>query len=96
MLDFVHNLVDVKRLFFLGGLVAKSCQTLVISWTVARQAPLSMGFFCVAYAALGFLGGASDKEPVCPCRRLDRWVRSLGGEDLLEKGMAIHSGIIAE
>ena len=43
MLDFVHNLVDVKRLFFLGGLVAKSCQTLVISWTVARQAPLSMG-----------------------------------------------------
>ena len=27
-----------------GGLVAKSCPTLVISWTVACQAPLSMGF----------------------------------------------------
>ena len=27
-----------------GGLVAKSCPTLSISWTVARQAPLSMGF----------------------------------------------------
>ena len=27
-----------------GGLVAKSCLTLATSWTVACQAPLSMGF----------------------------------------------------
>ena len=27
-----------------GGVVAKSCPTLVTPWTVARQAPLSMGF----------------------------------------------------
>ena len=27
-----------------SGLIAKSCLTLAISWTVARQAPLSMGF----------------------------------------------------
>ena len=27
-----------------GGLVAKLCPTLVTSWTVACQAPLSMGF----------------------------------------------------
>ena len=27
-----------------GGLVAKSCSTLAILWTVACQAPLSMGF----------------------------------------------------
>ena len=27
-----------------GGLVVKSCPTLVIPWTVACQAPLSMGF----------------------------------------------------
>ena len=27
-----------------GGLVAKSCPTLVTLWTVAHQAPLSMGF----------------------------------------------------
>ena len=27
-----------------GGLVAKSCPTLVIPWTVALRAPLSMGF----------------------------------------------------
>ena len=33
------------NLLFGGGLVAKSCPTLVILWTVARQAPLSMGFF---------------------------------------------------
>ena len=26
------------------GLVAKSCPTLAIAWTVACQAPLSMGF----------------------------------------------------
>ena len=28
-----------------GGLVAKSCLTLATLWTVAHQAPLSMGFF---------------------------------------------------
>ena len=27
-----------------GGLVTKSCPTLGTTWTVARQAPLSMGF----------------------------------------------------
>ena len=27
-----------------GGLVAKSCLTLATPWTVASQAPLSMGF----------------------------------------------------
>ena len=27
-----------------GGLVCKSCQTLVTQWTVTRQAPLSMNF----------------------------------------------------
>ena len=29
---------------FVGGLVAKSCPTLATPWTVACQAPLSMGF----------------------------------------------------
>ena len=27
-----------------AGLVTKSCSTLVTVWTIARQAPLSMGF----------------------------------------------------
>ena len=32
-----------------GGLVAKSCPTLMTPWTVACQAPLSMGFFRQEY-----------------------------------------------
>ena len=32
-----------------GGLVAKSCPTLAIPWTVACQAPLSMEFFRQEY-----------------------------------------------
>ena len=32
-----------------GGLVSKSCPTLVTPWTVAYQAPLSMGFFRQEY-----------------------------------------------
>ena len=27
-----------------GGLVAKSCTTLAIPWTISHQAPLSLGF----------------------------------------------------
>ena len=34
----------VKFLVNCGGLVTKSCPALVIPWTVACQAPLSMGF----------------------------------------------------
>ena len=30
--------------FLGGGLVTKSCPTLATPWTVARQAPLSVGF----------------------------------------------------
>ena len=33
-----------QPLVVVGGLVAKSCPTLVTPWTVARQAPLSLGF----------------------------------------------------
>ena len=32
-----------------AGLLAKSCQTLATPWTVAHQAPLSMGFFRQEY-----------------------------------------------
>jgi hypothetical protein len=39
--DFRHPLPQVAGG---GGLVPKSCLTLVTPWTVARQAPLSMGF----------------------------------------------------
>ena len=43
---------------------------------------------------MGFLGGTSGKEPTCQCRRHETWVWSLGWEDPLEKGMAIHSSIL--
>ena len=32
-----------------GGLAAKLCPTLATSWTIALQAPLSMGFFRQEY-----------------------------------------------
>ena len=32
-----------------GGLVAKSCPTLVTPWTIAQRSPLSMGFFRQEY-----------------------------------------------
>ena len=39
------KLRDFRTLIYLcGGLVTKSCPTLVTLWTVAFQAPLSMGF----------------------------------------------------
>ena len=42
-----------------------------------------------------FSCGASGKEPACQYRkRKERWVPSLGWEDALEEGMAIHSSIL--
>ena len=43
----------------------------------------------------GFPSGASPKESACQCRRYETWVRSLGWEDPLEKGMATDSSIPA-
>ena len=43
----------------------------------------------------GFPGSASGKEPAWQCRRYETQVRSMGVEDLLEKGMATHSSILA-
>ena len=54
-----------------GALVTQSCPTLATLWTVARQAPLSMGFFRQEYwSALPFPtpGDLSDPgiEPRSP------------------------------
>ena len=50
---FVYLLGDVslqvRWWFSCGGLVAKSCPTLVTPWTVAFQALLSIGFFRQEY-----------------------------------------------
>ena len=40
----------------------------------------------------GFRGGSDGKEYAC---NAETWVQSLGQEDLLEKGMATHSSILA-
>ena len=41
---------------------------------------------------LDFPGGSDSKESACSQQT---WVQSLGWEDPLEKGMAIHSSILA-
>ena len=53
-----------------GGLVAKSCPTLVILWTVARQAPLSMGFFqarMLEWVAISFSRGIFPTQGLNLC-----------------------------
>ena len=45
--------------------------------------------------SMGLSGGANRKEIACQCRRHKTWVQSLGWEVPLEKGMAIHSSILA-
>ena len=52
------------------------------------------------YDPLSYLmspGGPRGKEPTCKWSRQKRggWVRSLGGEDALEEGMATHSRVLA-
>ena len=43
---------------------------------------------------LGFPGGPGGKEPICQHKKHETRVRSLGGEDALEKGKATHSCIL--
>ena len=68
--------------------VAQSCQLLMTPWTVAHQAPQSMGFsrqeYCsgVPLPSPIFPGGAIGKEFACHCRgrkklRFDPWVRKI-------------------
>ena len=59
-----------------GGLVTKSCPTLVTPWTIACQAPLSMGFSMQEYwSGLPFpsSGDLSDPgiEPRSPALQAD-------------------------
>ena len=43
-LHYFSKISETYTRYFGGGLVTKSCPTLVTPWTVVRQAPLSMGF----------------------------------------------------
>ena len=58
-------------------LVAKSCPTLLTPWTVARQAPLSVGFPRQEYSSgLPFpsLGYLPDPKESSPCLLHFRWI----------------------
>ena len=44
---------------------------------------------------MGFLGGASGKEPTCQFKRCKRCSLIPGWKDPLEEGMATHSSILA-
>ena len=66
----IHVLTDVEALWTLsfkslgGGLVTKLCPTLVTPWTVACQAPLSMGFSRQEYwSGLPFLSPGDLPDP---------------------------------
>ena len=65
-----------------GGLVTKSCLTLVTPWTLARQAPLSMGFSRQEYWSglpLPSPGDLPDPgiKPRCPTLQADSLLTEL-------------------
>ena len=67
----------------IGGLVAKSCLTLAIPWTVAHQAPLFTAFFRQEYCSgLPFPspGDVPDPgiEPGSPALQADSLLSELG------------------
>ena len=71
-----------------GGLVAKSCLTLATPWTVARQAPLSVGFPRQEYwIGLPFPSPGDlpypGIEPVSPALQADSLLLSHQGSPLI-------------
>ena len=65
-----------------GGLVARSCLTLATPWTVARQAPLSMGFSRQEYWSglpVPSPGDLPDPgiDPECPALQADSLLTEL-------------------
>ena len=59
---------------------------LAIPWTAAYQAPPSMGFFQARVL---------EWDAIASCLMQETRVKSLAGEDPLEKGMTTHSSIPA-
>ena len=59
-----HNTLQIIYIYGGGGLVAKSCPTLATPWTLACQAPLSMGFSRQEYwSGLPFLSPGDLPHP---------------------------------
>ena len=61
-----------------GCLVAKSCPTLTIPWTLARQAPLSMGFSRQEY----WSGLPFPSPGDLPYPGIEPWSPALQADDL--------------
>ena len=61
-----------------GCLVAKSCPTLAIPWTLARQAPLSMGFSRQEYCS----GLPFPSPGDLPYPGIEPWSPALQADDL--------------
>ena len=57
-----------------------------IPWTAANQAPPSMGFFQASVL---------EWDAIASCLMQETRVKSLAGEDPLEKGTTTHSSILA-
>ena len=72
-----------------GGLVAKSCPALVTPWTIACQAPLSMGFSRQEYwSGLPFSSSGdlpnSEVKPGSPALQTDGLPSELLGKSVLK------------
>ena len=66
----------------------------IVTYAVVLDSCILLLIFIVILE--GFSGGTSGKESSFQCGRQKRWwVQSLSREDPLEKGMAIHSSILA-
>ena len=59
-----------------GGLVAKTCPTLGTLWTVAHQAPLSMGFSRQEYWSGLPFPSPGDLRGLCYLLKLEKQVRA--------------------
>ena len=55
----------------------------------------NMSILCIFKISRDFPGGSAVKNPPAMQEMQDTWVPSLGWEDPLEKGIAVHSRILA-
>ena len=70
-----------NKLEHIGGIVTKSCPTLVSPWTVAHQVPLSMGFSRKEYwSGLPFPSPGDRPDPGIEPRSLALQADSLPNE----------------
>ena len=91
------------------GMVTRVSNTILYIWPLLRESDgcelgLEQWSFCNIYTyeiimmyiiTRAFQVVLEVKKPSCQSRRNETWIQSLGQEDPLEQGMAIHSSILA-